>query len=59
MEKLIALAGDNIYSLRAMDVYRLLDAYYGTEYYDGLVIFIKNYRPDLICEVDSVDAELN
>lgn len=59
MEKLITLAGDNIYSLRAMDVYRLLYWYYGTEYYDSLVIFIKNHRPDLIREVDSVDAELN
>jgi hypothetical protein len=54
-EQAIKIAADSIQALRKQDVYRVLDWY---PHLDGLAQWIKEQRPDLADEVDTVVNEL-
>jgi len=55
-EQAITIAADSIRTLRKQDVYRVLDWH---PQLDGLAQWIKEQRPDLAEEVDTVARELS
>lgn len=57
MEKYIKVAADSINELRKADVYRVLVESNRIEFRQGIANYIKENRPDLAEEVDSVLAE--